>query len=120
MISLSHSLSLAEHGEAPKQSLWYEEDGEYFIFPETAAYLQALAREGKSFYVLALHKEFREDPVLDFFLSASSVESLRAVLRVMDFHKKLFKPWVFIDGVMTPLLQKVETRWFIGPVGLPM
>lgn len=119
MISVSYSLSLAERGESPEQQLWYEEGGEFIIFPETEAYLQKLSREGKSFYVLALHQEFYEDPVLDFFLSASSIESLRAVLKAVDFHKRLFKSWTFKDGVMIPLLQRIEMQWFVGPLGLP-
>lgn len=118
MISLSHALSLAERGEAPEQQLWYEEGGEYRIFAETEAYLHKIGVTGKSYYMLALHREFYEDPVLDFFLSASCVESLQAILVALNFHKRLFKPWIYVDGVMKPLLATVEIQRFIGPTEL--
>lgn len=114
MITLAQIRALKETSDAFEQNLWYEEsvDGHKAvgIFPQTQAYLAARVREGKLLYAYATHAVPGEEEELDFFLSASTVETLGAILVALALHRKLYvKPYWELPRFNS------RQEWFIAP-----
>ena len=117
MATLEQIRTLQSKGTPFEQALWYDGDVDgkrvKIIYPETEAYLADKASQGMAVYVHATHSRPHGIEELDFFLSASSIETLTAILAALTMHDKLYGLYNANTGQLQ-MLNRTHA-WFIAP-----